>query len=211
MISGRILVVLLFVSIFLSSGCTEKTKPIVGRAYSGLLFGKPYTIDVVGDSTDYQKQFDSIIDNFHRLFDANLPQSIITQYNQLSENQKSLEFNDTSLVFPLVFDLARDLNRHSLQYYDPTVMPLKREWMIAKMAGITPNLDSLFEFVGFDGVKVDLMEMGGKNNLRKADYRIELDLSDLAKAVALDHISDFLKKRNALQFKISKKEKCTSI
>lgn len=203
MIPGRILVVLLFVSLLFSSGCAEKTKPITGRTYSALLFGKPYTVDVVGDSTDYQSQFDSIIDNFQRLFDANKPESIIAQYNQLAANQNALEFKDSSLVFPIVFDLAKDLNRHTLLYYDPTVMPLKREWMVAKMSGTTPNLDSLFEFVGFDGVKVDLLEMDGKNNLRKSDKRIELDFSDIAKAVALDHISDFLKSKSVLQFKIT--------
>lgn len=208
---GRILVAssILFLSIVLFSGCGEKPKPIVGRAYRGLLFGKEYTIDVVGDSSDYQAQFDSIANVFQQLFDVNDPRSLIAQYNQFQNSKRSLVFIDSTLVFGLVYDIARDLHNHTLEYYDPTVMPLKREWMVAKMSGIDiPNLDSLYEFVGFDGVKVDLFETTDSSgtrisNLRKADNRIELDFSDLAQAAALDHIGDFLISKNVAQFNIT--------
>lgn len=211
MSSGRILIIascfVFFIILF--SQCGEKPQPIIGRAYSGLLFGKPYTIDVVGDSTDYQSQFDSIIHVFQSLFDTNDPMSIVAQFNNLQDIKTGLNFVDSTLVFGVVFDVAKDLNRHTLGYFDPTVMPLKREWMIAKMSGkIEPNLDSLFEFVGFDEVRVDLIEREDssgipKSNLRKRDKRVELDFSDLAKATALDHIGDFLISKGVLQFKIS--------
>lgn len=211
MIPGRILVVvsILFLSIAVITGCGEKPKPIIGRAYKGLLFGKEYTIDVVGDSLDYQAQFDSITHLFEQLFDVNNPASLIAQYNRFDNSKKALEFVDSTLVFGLVYDIAQDLHNHTLDYYDPTVMPLKREWMVAKMSGkIEPNLDSLFEFVGFDGVRVDLFETNDTaghtlSHLRKSDSRIELDFSDLAQACALDHIGDFLVSKNVSQFNIT--------
>lgn len=208
---SRVLVVScsLCLSMVLIYSCGEKPKPFVGRAYGGLLFGKQYTIDVVGDSTDYQPQFDSIANVFQNLFDSNNPQSLIARYNNFQDQQKGFEFVDSTLVFGTVYDLAQDLHNHTLEYYDPTVMPLKREWMVAKMSGmIEPNLDSLFSFVGFDGVKVDLLEttdtVGNHVSiLRKDDKRIELDFSDIAQAAALDHIADFLISKNVVQFNIT--------
>lgn len=199
---SRLVAALLFILILVCSACTDKPQPIIGRNYTGVLFGKPYTIDVIGDSTDYQPQFDAIINNFQKLFDSNNPESTISQFNQLSKEARSLNFKDTSLVFPIVFDLAKELNKRTMKYYDPTVMPLKREWMVAKMAGVTANLDSLFQFVGFDG-KIDMIEVQDSIFLRKEDNRTELDFTDLAQALALDHIADFLREKGVLQFKIT--------
>lgn len=189
---------------FLFTGCSEKPVPLIGREYKGLLFGKPYSIDVVGDSTDYQMQFDSIIHNFEFLFDTNNPNSVVARYNEFQSKGDAFLFVDSTKVFGIVFDLARDLNRHTLYYYDPTTTPLKRAWMVARANGLyEPNLDSLFEFVGFDGARTDLLETDDGNTvLRKSDSRVELDFKDLAQAVALDHISDFLKSKELMQFRI---------
>ncbi len=205
--SGRVLVIVYIFLLFgiTFSSCGEKSKPLIGRGYNGLLFGKPYSVDVVGDSTDYQIQFDSITGVFEKLFDSNNPNSLVNGFNSFTDVGKAFEFKDSTLIFGLVFDVTRDLNRKTLQYFDPTMMPLKREWMVAKMMGRPePNLDSLFEFVGFDGVKIDLVEnLDGSSYLRKKDKRSELDLTDVAKAIALDHIADFLRSKNADQFRIS--------
>ena len=57
--------VLLFVIVLAGtmSACTEKpeSKPLIGRYYTGVLFSKPYSIDVVGDSSDYTASMDSVI------------------------------------------------------------------------------------------------------------------------------------------------------
>lgn len=191
--------------VFLVFSCSQKPDVLIGRGYTGLLFGTPYNIDVVGDSTDYQKQFDSIIHNFQFLFDVNNPKSIIARYNNFEQKDSAFAFTDSTHVFALVFDICRDLNSHTMQYYDPTTMPLKRAWMVAQISGEEePNVDSLFEFVGFNATKVDLIEpIENHVVLRKSDARIELDFSDLAKAIALDHIADFLKNKEVEQYRIS--------
>ncbi len=188
----------------LFTSCKEKTKPINGRLYQGLLFGKAYTLDVIGDTTNYQMQIDSITHNFQQLFDVNNPQSIVARYNQFTTIDSAFTFRDTTKVFAIVYDVCRDLYQQTMQYYDPTVMPLKRAWMVAKMQGRTEvNLDSLFEFVGFDEVRTDFLEMeDGQDVLRKTDPRIELDLAPIAQAIAMDHIADFLKSKGVLQFRL---------
>lgn len=190
-------------------GCKQKPKPILGRFYSGDLFGKPYEIDAVGDSADYTAGIDSIVQVFQSCFDLMNPQSVLSRFNTYSRVDSVFAFKDTTRAFGLVYDLARDLNRNTLQYYDPTIGPLKREWIVANSHGdLEPNLDSLYAFVGFDGAKMDLNELDDdqynyiESQLRKSDPRVEGDFTNLAAAVALDQIGDFLKSRGIIQFRI---------
>jgi FAD:protein FMN transferase len=194
------------------AACGEpKIKPLKGRQYNGLVFGKPYTIDCVGDSTNYQSQIDSIIQAFQSNFDMSDPNSVITRFNDYKQTDSLMTFIDSSRAFGVVYDLLRDLHHNTLDYYDPTTNPLKRAWMQIGLthSALEPNLDSIFEFVGFDGAKMDLIEieddhyMYQKSLLRKKDARIEADFTNLARAVSLDCIADFLKSKNMIQFKIS--------
>jgi thiamine biosynthesis lipoprotein ApbE len=169
----------------------------------------PYEIDVVGDSSDYRTQIDSIIGVFESAFDLMNPQSTLSRFNAFTRTDTVFVFNDSTRAFGIVFDLARDLHRRTAQYYDPTIGPLKREWIIANSIGaMEPNLDSLYEFVGFDGAKMDLNEITGENyqylesQLRKSDKRLEADFTPLAASVALDQIADFFKRNGAQQLRI---------
>jgi len=189
--------------------CGEKKTFLVGKFYEGVLFGKKYQIDVVGDSTNYRPQIDSIINVFESAFDLANPNSTLSQFNLWQRKDTVFAFNDDSKMFGLIYSLMSDYNRHTFRYYDPTTNPLKRAWVLARMQNQKePNLDSLFQFVGFDGAKVDLEEVSSdgktylKTNMRKADPRIELDFTALAAAVTLDHIAQFLKEKGAIQLRI---------
>ncbi len=191
------------------AGCKPKYNPIAGRFYTGNLFGNPYEIDAVGDSTDFQFQIDSIIRVFESNFDLMDPNSVLSRFNAFSRTDTVFSFIDSSLVFGMVYDQARDLNRVTFQYYDPTIGPLKREWIVANsMGALEPNLDSLFEFVGFDGAKMDLNEITSdgyqylESQLRKSDPRLEADFTGIAVAMALDQIGYMLKSRGLSQFRI---------
>lgn len=201
-----------FLLFFLIIACKErKENPVVGRTYAGVLFSAPYNIEVVGDSTDYQPQIDSIFYIFHQLFDTNSPQSIVSQFNAFTNVDSTFIFRDSSLVFGIVYDLMRDMHQKTNQLYDPTLNPLKREWMKIRMIGVAslePNLDSLYEFVGYDGAKVDLLEVFDdkgvyeRSILRKKKPQTEIDLTSLARAYALDMIGDFFNEKNIPQYRI---------
>jgi thiamine biosynthesis lipoprotein len=191
------------------TACEPKSKPLAGRYYTGLLFGKPYTIDQVGDSSDFQIQIDSIIHAFESSFDLNNPKSVLSRYNAYTRMDSAFCFYDTTKAFGIVYDLTRDFNSATFQYFDPTMAPLRREWIVANSYGLgEPNLDSIYAFVGFDGAKMDLNELYGENNLyresqlRKANPKIEADFTSLATAVALDHIGDFFEQAGILQYRI---------
>ncbi len=202
------------ISVFLITiaflACKDEKKSIPGREYKGLLFGKEYSIDVVGDSTDYTVQIDSIIRLFEKNFNLLDSTSIISRINAFKETDVAFKFVDSTMLFGILFDITRDYNRGSQQFFDPTMNPLKREWFRIKFAGLDgePNLDSLYEFVAFDGVKIDLIEISDEQNqythslIRKKDPRIELDLTNLAAAYACDMMSEFFTQKGISQFRI---------
>lgn len=205
--SGLVITGLFFT--FLIVGCRETSKPLQGRQYNGLLFGLAYDIEIVGDSTNYQAGIDSIIQNFEEAFSLADPQSVLSRYNAFTRTDTMFVFNDSTRVFGLVYDLLKDYNRQSMGYYDPTTNPLKRIWFYTRTNQLgEPNLDSLFEFVGFDGAKMDLMEITGDDyqyqisHLRKSDPRLEADFTRFAASVAMDHLGDYFKSKNILQFRI---------
>jgi thiamine biosynthesis lipoprotein ApbE len=200
---------LVLVSLFLVVGCGEKTKPLIGRDYNGVMFGLPYHIEVVGDSTNYQFGIDSVIKVHEDAYNLADPKSVLSRYNAFTRTDTMFVFNDSTRAFGLVYDLMRDLNRHSMGYYDPTTNPLKRAWFFTRVNQLgEPNLDSLFEFVGFDGAKMDLIEVTDDNyqyqisHLRKSDPRIEADFTRFAAAVTMDYIGEYLKSKNVLQYRI---------
>lgn len=207
--SGYLFLFCFTMSLLAMPSCKPKQKPLAGRYYTGVLFGKPYFIDAVGDSTDFTLQMDSIIAAFEQNFDGNNPGSVIARYNAYTRRDSVFVFNDSTRAFGMVYDLTKDLNYATMQYFDPTINPLKRAWMIARASGEPePNLDSIYDFVGFDGAKMDLNEITDdsynyvESQLRKTDPRIEADFTNVAAAMALDHIGDLLESRGIIQYRI---------
>ncbi|MFM7234937.1 MAG: FAD:protein FMN transferase [Flavobacteriales bacterium] len=208
--------VIVCVCVVFVSSCKTKPDavPHIGRYYTGVLFGRPFSIDVVGDSLDYQASIDSIIRLYEMNFNALDKSSVISRINAFSSRDSVFTFNDSSHVFGLVYDIAKDLHRKTLQYFDPTTAPLKRAWLVTKSRKeLEPNLDSLFEFTGFDhsakgDVLIDLNELTSDgyvyttSQIRKTDPRVELDFTLLAGAAALDAVSSWLNERNVPQFRI---------
>lgn len=196
--------------------CTQKSPPValVGRDYTGVLFGRPYSIDVVGDSVNYRVSIDSIVALYESLFNPLDKSSLISQINAHSSSDSLFSFIDSTRAFGLVYDWAKDLHRITLQYYDPTAAPLKRAWLVTQSRGeLEPNLDSLFDFIGFNhsakgNVLIDLNELTSdgytysRSEIRKTDERVELDFSTMAGATALDQVAAFLTDRGVDQFRI---------
>lgn len=195
---------------FACKDAEKKSIPIGGRLYEGVLFSKPYKIDVVGDSTDYNFQIDSILRQFETVFNPADSNSIVFKFNTYQNVKEAMKFSDDTRLFGIVYDIVKDLNRSSNQLFDPTSNPLKREWFKVKFAGLTgePNLDSLYEFILFDGAKVDLIEVENENGsyshslLRKKDKRIELDFMEIASAYACDALGDFFVSKGIQQLRI---------
>ncbi len=204
-----IFIAILAILLLFIASCKPKAKPLAGRFYSGILFGKPYSIDAVGDSTDFSSQIDSIIRAFEMNFNVQNPNSTISRFNAYTRRDSVFVFYDSTKAFGMVYDLTNDLNAATFQYFDPTLNPLKRAWIVANSKGsVEPNLDSLYAFVGFDGAKMDLNELMDSSHryiesqIRKSDPRVEADFTTVAAAMALDHIGDLLEESGLAQYRI---------
>lgn len=197
-------------AIALLVACGKKNTPFPGRQYTGTILGKSYSIDVVGDSTDLSKDIDSVNKLFASQFNLFSNESVIGKLNSFKNSDRAFVFKDSSLLFGIVFDLAKEANQKSKLSFDPTLNPIRREWYSRVFSGVggEPNLDSLFQFVGFKE-NFDLNEISddsGKyiqSNIRKKDPRSELDLTSIAVAYWADVISDLLSIKGASQYRIN--------
>jgi thiamine biosynthesis lipoprotein ApbE len=203
-------ILFIWFALFSLFACKEKKKPIQGKEYSGVFFGQPYTISVIGDTIDYRPQIDSILYTAEYAFNIADTTSLISRFNRFKRTDSSFVFQDSSLFFGLVYSLAADLNAKTKQFYDPSTTPIKREWMIVSFTkkALEPNLDSLYQFVGFDPSKIDLNEVYTddhryvQSNLRKSDPRTELDFSSVAAAYGLQCVADFFASKGIAHYNI---------
>ena len=86
------------------------------------------------------------------------------------------------------------VNRESGGVFDPTVMPLVNAWGFGYKHGTPPSrvqIDSILAFVGLDKVFLH------GDTLLKADPRVMLDFSSIAKGLACDEIGRMLARNGA--------------
>lgn len=197
-----------------ATSCKDPQPPAIpGRFYTGEFLGKPYTIDVVGDSSDYSAAFDSLLGAVSAAGDLSNPHSVISLFNAFDRTDSAFAFYDSTGVFGILFDLTRDYHHRTNGIFDPTLNPIRRAWQERQAKGWNkgePDLDELFQYTVFDNAKVDLIELNKedgytyeKSYIRKADPRIELDFTALAGAYGMDRIAAFLDEKSVAQWKIT--------
>ncbi len=149
----------------------------------GTIFGTFYHITYESGS-DYHHEIKDLLKKFDNSLSPFNKSSVITKVNQ----------NDSSVVldqwFETVFDLSKQINQRTDGAFDITVAPLVNLWGFGfeKQQNISENtIDSIKDFVGDDKV---WMEDG---KVVKADYRVKLDASAIAKGYACDVVASFLK------------------
>ncbi len=120
------------------------------------------------------------------------PASLLSRINQNTAQQPD------SLLLQLIAT-AGEVWQASGGAYDPTVMPLVNAWGFGYKSGKLPtqrDLDSLLQFVGWQKFKVQ----GGK--IVKADPRLQLDFSSIAKGLAVDQVGRMLAANGAANWMV---------
>ena len=159
-----------------------------------------FTNEGVVWTTEYHITYEAshdLGDSIQLIFN-NLDMSV-SPYNKASLIT-SLNENTSSRVDAYVKRLmaaSTEVNRMSGGAFDPTVMPLVNAWGFGYKSGKMPSraqLDSILVLVGMDKVKL----VGRK--IVKADPRIMLDCSAIAKGYAVDKIALMLKRKGVENF-----------
>ncbi len=156
----------------------------------GQIFGTFYHItyestnNLHADILQQLQNFDASLSNYN-------PNSIITKVNN----------NDTTVVldryFTHCFKISKQVSDATNGAFDFTVAPLVNAWGFGFKNKLEPAkipVDSLLQFVGYKKVKL------ANGKVIKADKRILLDASAVAKGYGVDVIADFLEEKGVTNY-----------
>lgn len=93
-----------------------------------------------------------------------------------------------------LLEASRAVHKASGGAFDPTVMPLVNAWGFGYKSGTPPTpaqIDSILTFVGMDKISLN------GDSIVKADPRVMLDFSSIAKGLAVDEIARMLARNGA--------------
>ncbi|MDD6517808.1 MAG: FAD:protein FMN transferase, partial [Prevotella sp.] len=158
---------------------------------TGFIFGTIYNVSYQS-SRDLQPEIEAEL----RRVDASLSpfnkQSIITAVN----NNRSVKLDDK---FTEVFSLAEKISKETDGAFDITVAPLVNEWGFGFKTGVPPTrhvIDSLRAIVGYRKVRLE------KGTIHKADPRVMLDCSAIAKGYGSDCVANLLRRKGIDNFMV---------
>ncbi|WP_053826288.1 FAD:protein FMN transferase [Lascolabacillus massiliensis] len=180
--SLQILLSLFLISAF--TACNSDSKKNENLQYfqeHGEIFTTGYSIKYEY-SRSLSEEIKSELDRFDLSLNPFKDNSIITKVN----NNEEVELDS---FFIKVFYKSMEISQNTNGYFDITVSPLINAWGFGfqNMDNVTPEIiDSLEEFVGYEKIKIE----NGK--VVKADPRVELNTSAIAKGYSCDVVADLL-------------------
>ncbi|MDY4667739.1 MAG: FAD:protein FMN transferase [Prevotella sp.] len=171
---------------------------IIGRQRSmvyqhdtGFIFGTVYHV-TYQYNRDLKDEIEAELNKVDNSLSPFNNQSVITAVNQ----NKNPEVNE---MFSDVFNLAEQVSQETDGAFDITVAPMVNLWGFGFKKGISPSkqkIDSLRQIVGYK--KVSLRD----RHVIKADKRIMLDCSAIAKGYGSDVVARYLRSKGITNFMI---------
>ena len=157
----------------------------------GAVFGTFYHL-TYRSKANQQANIDSVLAEVDASLSPFNPQSVITAINENRSMQTDARFRH-------VFTLARQVYEATKGAFDITVAPLVNAWGFGFKEGRNPTdaeIDSLRQFVGFDKVLLQ------GDTILKADPRLMLDCSAIAKGYGVDAVADYLTSQGINDFMV---------
>lgn len=186
-----ILIPLLVVIAVIAFLCIRPSKGMEFQHDEGFVFGTVYSV-----TYQYDEDIQNDIEDVLALVDGSLSpfneKSVITAVN----NNKDVVLDS---MFVDVFTLASKVYEDTKGAFDITVAPLVNAWGFGFKNGTNPSkevVDSLCQIIGFDKVRLE------KGKIVKADSRIMLDCSAIAKGYGVDAVANMLRSRGIKNFMV---------
>lgn len=158
---------------------------------TGFIFGTVYNVTYQSDRS-LKKEIEAQMKLVDQALSTFNKQSIISAIN----NNKPVEVNQ---MFKDVFTLAETVSAETDGAFDITVAPLVNEWGFGFKSGMKPTpqvIDSLRTLVGYRKVHLD------GDRIVKADPRIMLDCSAIAKGYGSDVVARYLRQQGIKNFMV---------
>ena len=183
------LLLLIVASVFIIRRHQPHSAPF--QQSEGMIFGTVFHAIYQSDSVFYDEIMQTLgqVDASLSMFN---PNSTISRINR-GESDESDEMLSTVLT------MSQEISKATNGCFDVTVAPLVNAWGFGFKSDALPDssqVDSLLQFVGWDGVTLD----NGK--IRKRDERIVMDFSAVAKGFGVDQVASFLRSRGVQNFMV---------
>lgn len=166
---------------------------IFANDFQGKTMGTYYSIKLVNNQNTKQAEIDSLLAHFNQELSTYIDSSFISKVNDPLIKSKLVDKEKNKWFIDITKQAIR-LHKESQGDFDPTVMPLVQYWGFGtnkfKRNAIQSDIDSLMAFVGMD--KINLIDKGNAYVITKADKRISLDYSAIAKGYGVDLIAEYL-------------------
>ncbi len=149
---------------------------------SGLIFGTSYNI-TYQCAEDHKADIEKALNEVDASLSPFNDTSVITHVNRNEDVVLDKLFLD-------VFHLAQKINDDTDGAFDITVAPLVNAWGFGFKNGVNPDekvIDSLRQVVGFQKVRLE------NDKIVKADSRVMLDCSAIAKGYGVDVVANLLR------------------
>ena len=158
---------------------------------SGFIFGTSYNI-TYQCAEDHKADIEKALAEVDASLSPFNDSSVITHVNRNEDVVLDRLFLD-------VFRLAQKINEDTDGAFDITVAPLVNAWGFGFKNGVNPDekaIDSLRQVVGFQKVRLE------DDKIIKADPRVMLDCSAIAKGYGVDVVANLLRKIGIKNFMV---------
>lgn len=165
------------------------TQPAIYRHHEGLVFGTMYSITYQA-TTDLQDEIEAALQQVDNALSMFNDSSVITAINQ---GERLVPHTPEGDIFLEVCNMAMQVSAQTGGAFDITVAPLVNAWGFGFRQGTRPDsaaIDSLLQFTGHQ--LVSFWEEDGRRGLDKADPRVMLDCSAIAKGYGVDRVGQVL-------------------
>lgn len=161
---------------------SKHNAPTPYQKESGAVFGTIYHF-TYQSPVSLQREMESEMHKVDSSLSMFNPESVISRINRGEDTQ-------VDSLFRVVYTLSRQVSEATDGAFDITVAPLVNAWGFGFKSGQLPDstaVDSMLQFVGFRG-----LELTADGRIEKADPRMVLDCSAVAKGFAVDLVANYL-------------------
>ena len=158
----------------------------------GLVFGTVYKI-TYQSSENLKEEIEKELQKVDNSLSPFNKQSVITRINHNTNMH-------ADSLFVYVFNMAKEISNETGKAYDVTVAPLVNAWGFGFKHSQFPDsltIDSLRQFVGIDKV-----QLNAEGEVVKADPRMMLDFSSIAKGFGVDCVARLFDRKGIKNYMI---------
>ncbi len=181
------------VILIVTTSCAPNNQQVNYISNNGFVYGTIYNITYESpNGNNLQHKIDSVLSRLDHSLSTFKKESVLSKVN----NNEPVVLDS---FFIDVFNRSTEIFETSEGAFDPTVAPLVNAWGFGFKHKEKVNqhlIDSILQITGFS-----LIEFDGKK-IKKADERVMLDFSSIAKGYSVDVVGQFLKSQGCKNYMV---------